>query len=322
MTQTRSETQVQTRPETSWDPKENNWRPPTHLPPGDPVVTESGVRRYEGLTYAATAGYRPCLLDVAVPAGDGPAPVVVWIHGGAWQDGDRRYPPPTVTPELLFGGILDAGLALVSIDYRHSLEAPFPAQLHDAKSAVRYLRHYSRVLGIDPERIGVWGESAGGHLTALLALTPSDDPDHPLEGSVGITGPSSAVRAAVDWYGVSNVPSLLSTLHELPPPGAAHRPDPCEALLGGRPEQWPLLARSASPLTYADHVAAPLLLQHGTKDTVVPHEHSAQLAARLAACGSEVTLRSIPDADHCFVGLADIAPVVHEGITFLERHLG
>ncbi|MFH8223975.1 alpha/beta hydrolase fold domain-containing protein [Streptomyces sp. NPDC018057] len=292
------------------------------MPPPSPVVGEDGVRRFDSLTYAAIPGYRPCLLDVAVPDTDRPAPVVVWIHGGAWLFGDRRFPPPTVTPELVFDGILRAGLALVRIDYRHSREAPFPAQLHDAKAAVRYIRHFADTLGIDPDRIGAWGESAGGHLVSLLGLTPADEPDHPLEGSSGVTGPSSAVQAVVDWYGVTDLASLLSTLHRVALPGTPHVPDPAETLLGPRSELWPVLARAASPLTYADHPAPPFLIQHGLADREVPHHHSEKLAKALKAAGSEVVvLHSVADADHCFLDVDDVSPLVREAIDFLAQHL-
>ncbi|MFB7268184.1 alpha/beta hydrolase fold domain-containing protein, partial [Streptomyces nojiriensis] len=162
------------------------WPPPPYRSPVPPVTGADGVRRFDGITYATTPGYRPRLLDVQVPAGEGPFPAVVWIHGGGWLDGDRRYPPPTVPAGLLHGAVLAAGLALVSIDYRHSLEAPFPAQLHDVKAAIRYVRAFAGDLGIDPDRIGVWGESAGGHLAALAGLVGPDSPrGAALEGAEG-----------------------------------------------------------------------------------------------------------------------------------------
>lgn len=307
-------------PDPSQDPRSDGWTMPRFLPPPPALRDGAGVRRFDGLTYAITPGYRPCLLDVLVPETPAPPPVVVWIHGGAWLFGDRRYPPPTVSPELLFGGLLDAGLAVARIDYRHSREAPFPAQLHDAKAAVRYVRHFATELGVDAERTGAWGESAGGHLAALLGLAPADDPM--LEGTVGLTGPSSAVQAVVDWYGVTDLASLLSTLHRVAPPDTPHVPDPAETLLGARSEQWPLLARLASPLSYADRPAPPFLIQHGLSDREVPHHHSERLAAALRSAGNEVHLRSLPDADHCFFDLADIAPVVTEAIDFLRERLG
>lgn len=169
--------------------------PPRFLPPPQPTRWKDGSWHYSGVTYAAPMGYRPLLLDLWVPDGHMSPPLVVWIHGGAWLFGDRRYLPETLRPNQLFDESLAAGLAIASIDYRHSREAPFPAQLHDSKAAIRYLRAHSDELGIDTDRIGVWGESAGGHLAALLGLTGQRQD---LEGDLGAVGPSSAVDVVVD----------------------------------------------------------------------------------------------------------------------------
>jgi acetyl esterase/lipase len=90
-----------------------------------------------------------------VPSSTSPPPLVVWIHGGAWMFGDRRYLPQTLRPNQLFDELTAAGLAVATIDYRHALEAKFPAQLHDAKAAIRYLRAHADVLGTDASRLGV-----------------------------------------------------------------------------------------------------------------------------------------------------------------------
>src|SRR4249919_899820 len=172
--------------------------PKRFLPPTEPRVQPDGGRRYDGVTYAIAPGYRPLLLDLWVPASPSPPPLVVWIHGGAWMLGDRRYLPETVRPNQLFEELVAAGLAVATIDYRHALEAQFPAQLHDAKAAIRYLRAYANELGIETERIGVWGESAGGHLAALVGLTGQQ---LDLEGAIGVLRQSSAVDVVVDWYG-------------------------------------------------------------------------------------------------------------------------
>ena len=127
------------------------------------------------------------------PAGDGPVPVVVFLHGGGWRLGSRHVGRARRSPRCRpspFEQVARAGIAVASIDYRLSGEAIWPAQLHDAKAAVRWLRARAGELGIDPDRIAAWGESAGGHLAELLGLT-GDDPA--LEGEVGIAGPSSAV---------------------------------------------------------------------------------------------------------------------------------
>src|SRR5438309_10891397 len=119
--------------------------------------------------------------------------------------GDRRILPETFRPNQVFDALLEAGLAVATIDYRHSLEAPFPAQLHDAKAAIRYLRAYAEDLGVATEHIGVIGESAGGHIAALVGLTGQRDE---LEGTHGVVGPSSAVDVVVDWYGLSDLTTM------------------------------------------------------------------------------------------------------------------
>ncbi|MDJ0381989.1 alpha/beta hydrolase [Streptomyces sp. G-G2] len=298
------------------------WPPPPYLPPVAPVTDGHGVRRFDGITYATTPGYRPRLLDAQLPAGEGPFPAVVWIHGGGWLDGDRRYPPPTVPVELLHGSVLAAGLALVSIDYRHSLEAPFPAQLHDVKAAIRYVRAYAETLGIDPARIGVWGESAGGHLAALAGVVGPGSPDaEALEGTQGVGSGDTGVLAVVDWYGVSDLVVLAG--HPMPPmPAGAEFPDPYEALLGGTEAQRPELARAASPVTYAGSPGVPpFLLIHGTQDGLVPYSQSERLAAALESGGGEAVLRPVDGADHIFLGSPDIAEIVGESVAFLARHL-
>ncbi|MCX5384392.1 alpha/beta hydrolase [Streptomyces sp. NBC_00083] len=298
------------------------WPPPPYGQPVPATVSEDGVRHFDGVTYATTPGYRPRLLDVHVPQAAGPLPTVIWIHGGGWLDGDRRYPPPTVPAELLHGAILGAGFALVSIDYRHSMEAPFPAQLHDVKAAIRYVRHFADAFGIDPERIGVWGESAGGHLAALAGVVGPDSPGGPaLEGTDGVATGSTSVSAVVDWYGVHELVALLS--HPMPIPPGSSFPNPFATLLGGTPEEWPELARIASPTTYAHGPdIPPFLLVHGTVDGLVPYSQSEVFAQALEEAGGEVTLEPVEGADHIFLGSADIPSIVARGVAFLARHLG
>ncbi|MGW7457390.1 alpha/beta hydrolase fold domain-containing protein [Streptomyces sp. NPDC054797] len=310
-------------PPAAFDMPDMTWPPPPYQSPVPPVTDTDGVRRFDGVTYATTPGYRPRLLDVRTPAGDGPFPAVVWIHGGGWLEGDRRYPPPTVPAALLHGAVLAAGLALVSIDYRHSLEAPFPAQLHDVKAAIRYVRRFADVFGVDPDRIGVWGESAGGHLAALAGLVgPGSRDGAALEGTQGVGSGDTGVLAVVDWYGISDV--VAAAEHPMPQmPGGADFPNPYEALLGADAAQRPDLARAASPVTYTEGSnPPPFLLVHGTRDGLVPYSQSEILATALSGAGGEVTLRPVVDADHIFLGAPDIVPIVEESVAFLARHLG
>ncbi|MFC7265093.1 alpha/beta hydrolase fold domain-containing protein [Streptomyces lutosisoli] len=299
------------------------WPPPPFLAPPPAQVNPEGVRHFDGVTYATSPGYRPRLLDVHVPASEEPVPAVVWIHGGGWLEGDRRYPPPTIPVELLHGSVLQAGLALVSLDYRHSLEAPFPAQLHDVKAAIRYVRRFADTLGIDGDRIAVWGESAGGHLAALSGLVGSNDRQGvDLEGSEGTTEESSSVRAVVDWYGVSELISLLS--HTLPAVPGLDYPSPFTALLGGATgEELVARAAIASPVTHvtAGSPPPPFLLIHGTNDGLVPYSQSEALAEALEQIGADVTLQPVADADHIFLGAADVGPIVAQSVDFLVRHL-
>jgi acetyl esterase/lipase len=298
---------------------ETEWAGPARfLPPPPATRRDDGVRYYAGVTYAAPPGYRPLQLDVWVPAAPAVPPLVVWIHGGAWMNGDRRYLPETLRPNQLFDALLDAGLAVATIDYRHALEASFPAQLHDAKAAIRYLRAHADILGIDTSRIGVWGESAGGHLVALLGLTAHR---RDLEGDIGVVGASSAVDVVVDWYG----PSDFDTMPRRPPPPPIAAQLPPELVLP--PED--LLTRGlagealadASPITHVTPNAPPFLLVHGVADWLVPYAQSGQLAAALEAAGGSVQLVPVEGAQHIFDGYDDIDSVVQLSVDYLAQAL-
>jgi acetyl esterase/lipase len=296
------------------------WAGPTRFfPPPEPGVQADGSKRYEGVTYAAVSGYRPLLLDLWVPASTSPPPLVVWIHGGAWMFGDRRYLPETLRPNQLFDELIAAGLAVATIDYRHALEARFPAQLHDAKAAIRYLRAHADLLGIDTSRVGIWGESAGGHLAALVALT-GQRPD--LEGTVGVVGPSNAVDAAVDWYGVADL--TAQSQHSASRAAGADLPaellvPPEDQLVGGQDQD---ARAAASPISYVTTEAPPFLLIHGAADAVVPYHQSELLEAALTRAGVPVRLVAIEGADHIFEGHDDIDAVVRMSVDYLAAALG
>jgi acetyl esterase/lipase len=289
------------------------WPGGRFLPPTKPREGVDGSKRYEGVTYAAPEGYRPLQLDVWVPASAAPPPLVVWIHGGAWLFGDRRYLPETLRPNQLFEELINAGLAVATIDYRHAREAHFPAQLHDAKAAIRYLRAYADVLGVDTSRIGVWGESAGGHLAALVALT-AQRPE--LEGTLGVLDESSAVDAVVDWYGPADLTAS-------PPPDSVAQPPellpaPHDILVGGQDQN---AYAAASPISYVTPAAPPFLLIHGTADAVVPYLQSEVLARALTEAEVPVQLVSVEGADHNFNGHDDIDGVVRRSVDYLAEAL-
>ncbi|WP_457099532.1 alpha/beta hydrolase fold domain-containing protein [Microbacterium sp. P5_E9] len=284
-----------------------------------------GAVIHPSLTYSTPDGYRPLHMDVYVPAGlQTPAACVVWIHGGAWLFGSRQTPPDYWPDGALFQTAIDAGLAVASIDYRHSREASFPAQLHDAKAAVRYLRRFADDLGIDGSRIGAWGESAGGHLAALLGLV--DDPA--LEGTDGVLGESSAVAAVVDFYGVSDVDTLPPFLDTLPPEwvaqilaqGPASEADPTSVILARTPLDPANARRLLSPVHHARAGGPPFLLVHGDADGVVPLSQSDQLLEVLEAAGVPAELLIVEGGDHVFLG-ADPLPPIRRAVEFLSARL-
>ncbi len=288
-----------------------------YLPPPEPTRRDDGARHHRDAVYAAVPGYRVLELDLWVPAAPSPAPVVVWVHGGAWMAGNRRLLPPGLRPGQLVEELLAAGLAMATIEYRHAREAPFPAQLHDAKAAVRWLRHHADELGLDAGRVGIAGESAGGHLAALVALT-ADRPD--LDGDVGVIGPSSAVAAVVDWYGVSSAEAMPRFA---PPTEVAAVPPealvpPLDVLLDGVDAAT---REAVSPVSHVSAGAPPFLLLHGTADTVVPYAQSELLADALQGVGADVRLEPVPGAQHGWDGYPDADAIVRRSVDFLAAAL-
>jgi acetyl esterase/lipase len=252
-----------------------------------------------GLPYAALPGARPLELDLYLPAAR-PAPVVVFVHGGGWRLGSRHSAGPAYPGTSAFEAVAGAGIAVASVDHRLSGEAVWPAQLHDVKAAVRWLRARAGELGVDPGRVSAWGESAGGHLAALLGLT-AGDPD--LEGDVGVTGPSSGVAAVAAWYPPTDLPALPGDLGADP---AA--PDSREAQLLGAPiAAVPERAAQASPVAHVSAAAPPFLLLHGRADRFVPCLQSERLRDALQDAGVPVDLMTYDGADHMWRGSPEAA---------------
>lgn len=307
-------------------PDDEGFQPPAFLAPGIAEAQHPhGVERHLALTYAMPDGYRPLQLDLYVPTErTGHVPCVVWIHGGAWLFGSRLAPPEYWPAAALFQAAIDAGLAVASIDYRHSREAPFPAQVHDAKAAIRYLRRFCVELGLDAERFGVWGESAGGHLAALVALI--DDPA--FEGTEGVIGESSAVSAVVDFYGVADADTMPDFSASMPQEwidnleakrGGASA-GPIDVLLADSPYPPGEARRLVSPVHHVRADAPPFLLVHGEADGLVPLSQSEQLHAALQAAGAQSELVGVPGADHVFLG-TDPLPQIARGAAFLKSEL-
>ena len=295
--------------------------------PGIPGRISDVSDVHREVTYARAMGFRPLKMDIWLPRqATEPVPLVVWVHGGAFQLGDRRELPPTFAPDSVFRLLNEAGIACATVDYRLSLEAPFPAQLHDLKAAVRYLREFAGDLGVDPERFGAWGESAGGHLVALLGLTGSREDLH---GGLGAQGQPSGISAVVDFYGVSslvdippmNTPAGLFPLALTAAVPAGMPMQPEYMLVGGSED--PALLAAASPVSYVTTDAPPFLLVHGDRDGLVPHAQTDLLASALAGAGVEHEVVTIKGGDHCFFGAEDqIEEILAAAVGFFSRTLG
>ncbi len=226
-------------------------------------------------------------LDLARPAsGKGPFPALVFIFGGSWSIGSRAQ---------FYSGIIEAaerGYVAVTVDYRlTSLKEngkpkyPFPAQVHDVKCAVRWLRANAKKYKIDPSRIGAVGWSSGGHLALILGLT---DSSHGLEGECGNSEFSSRVQAVVSLAGPTELTGLFHGTGS----------SPIVDLLGGTPEEVPERYKAASPLTYVSKDDPPVLSIQGDMDLLVPPKQAELLDARMKEAGASHTLILRKDVGH------------------------
>lgn len=257
-----------------------------------------GVTSLADVTYSTIAGYRPMIVDIYQPPREmGPRPLILYVHGGGWVGGNTRHGGAVADFPAALAALAAEGFVVASLEYRLAEEASFPAQAHDVRAALRFLKGNAAHYGIDPARTGIWGGSAGGHLSALAALSCGDGALDPA-GTVASAG-SECVQASVIWYGVFDFAAL-----------AASRPGGTDSgavtLLGCdgacRAEDY----APASPVSYIDANDPPMLLIHGEGDRVVPVAQSHLAEAGLRAAGVPVTSIYIPAVDHSFIG-ADFA---------------
>jgi acetyl esterase/lipase len=215
--------------------------------------------------------------------------VIVFIHGGAWAVGNKSAGHPPLAPFAASGQYF-----CVSVGYRLTGEAIWPAQVHDCKAAIRWLRANARRYNLDPERIGVWGSSAGGHLVSLLGTSGGVKE---LEGANGSPDQSSRVTCVVDFCGPSDFLAFARFRRKaMPPPAEANSPE--SQLLGGPINEKKDLAIAASPVTYASADDPPFLIVHGTNDEVVPLEQAELLQAALKKAGAEAILVEVEGGGH------------------------
>ena len=245
-------------------------------------------------------------LDLYRPDGP-PVGLIVWVHGGAWRGGSRSG--------VDLKGMTALGWAVASVDYRLSITARFPAQIHDIKAAIRVLRASAAAYGYPPEKFVIAGSSAGGHLAALVGVTNGHAG---LEGLVGENpGVSSDVQAIVDLYGASNLTTILP---QSTPHGLSVRVPALDLLLGGQPGAVPELARLASPIFQLDAQDPPLYLTHGDQDPQMPIEQSHELVAAYRMLGLPVQFDVQHGSGHGGPAFTSDASL-HQIDRFLRTHL-
>jgi acetyl esterase/lipase len=274
-----------------------------------------GVTVERDIVYARV-GDRDLPLDIYVPDnGARPMPVIIWIHGGGWKGGSKGGISRPV-------GVLSREYALVSVEYRLSGEAIWPAQIEDCKAAVRWTRANAAKYGFDPDRIGAWGSSAGGHLVAMMGTATDVEK---FDTHKGYAGFSSRVQAVCDWFG----PTDFTQMDTHRPEGARlvhDDPDSPESrLVGGPIQKEPYLSvcADANPINYATKDDPPILIMHGDMDMLVPVHQSELFYKALKKAGVEATFYIVKGSGHGFRDAQNDTPedLSNMAIDFFDKHL-
>ena len=256
---------------------------------------------HKGLEYAPAdpSGIEGHLLDLYLPESARPTPLVIWSHGSGWLSENGRDGADVVARHLNPAGFAVAGVAI-----RSSWATQFPGQLHDIKSAIRWLRAHARQYNVDAEHIGIMGESSGGWAAAMAGVT-GDVPF--LEGNAGVQGPSSAVQAVVAFYPPTD---FLQMDAHMPPgfvpfnqvfgltEGHSDPRSPESRLLGSPIQACPQRVAEANPITYVNAASPPFMILHGEQDEFVPHHQGQLLFEALSWKGGRASFISYPHAAH------------------------
>lgn len=269
----------------------------------------AGSSAYLDLAYVAGTkpGRKPDsvqTLDLFVPPGQGPFPLIVWIHGGGWHSGGKEN-----SGVHLALNFLPRGFALASINYRLTADAPFPAQIEDCNAALIYLRQHAAAYRVDPNRVGALGHSAGAHLAALMAVTGAGGRFSPDPGA------SVRIQAAVCWATPADLdrergdwPKTSMMYNGTHAPLWAFFPD--KRYEGS-------FARTASPASYVHPGVPPMIIVHGAQDELVPPGQAVAFAEALKRAGVKVSLRVDPDHGHDVMN----ARSADEALAFFQRIL-
>ncbi len=269
-------------------------------------ATAQAGREVKDVVYATVDG-KALGLDLYLPAGTRNPALLVWVHGGGWSAGTKaQYPKELV----------EKGFAVASLDFRQATEARFPANVHDIKAAIRFLRARGADYGYRTDRIAIGGASSGAHLAALVGVTNGNQA---LEGTVGEhPGQSSAVQAIVSYFGASNLATILA---QSTPFGLNVRRPALERLLGALPENTRDLAALASPVSHVDRSDPPLLLLHGDQDPQMPINQSHELQGAYEKLGLDVDFDVLHGAAHGGDAFFAGEPL-ERAVKFLRRTLG
>ena len=245
---------------------------------------------YEPPDPPASNGHK---LDLYIPAGaTQPLPVVVWTAGSAWTADTGKNGAATVARQLN-----PAGYAVAGVSIRSSSQVKFPGQLYDIKAAIRWLRANAAKYNFDPNRIAIMGDSSGGWTSAMAAVT-GDAPE--MEGTVGTTGVSSAVQAAIAFYPPTNFLTMDAwALRKCAAPDCHDGENSPESrLVGCAIQTCPEKVKAASPLTYITPADPPIMILHGDSDQLVPHNQGEQFYMALNKACKEAVFISLPKAPH------------------------
>ncbi|MDE5977993.1 MAG: alpha/beta hydrolase [Turicibacter sp.] len=255
--------------------------------------TQHIKRKWLDVAYATQSDAQK--LDIYLPeTGEGPFPVILSIHGGAFKMGDKR---DFQLRPMLEG--LKRGYAVVGINYRLSGEALFPANIYDVKAAVRFIKANANQFKLDPNKMVAWGGSAGGYLSTLLATSSS----FALEDlKMGNEQEDCKVQAVVDWFGPTDFLKMDEQLKEanLGPQDHNDADSPESLVLGAQITTIPNKVKEANPITYITKDVPPFFIQHGSVDNIVPNGQSKLLYEALVAAGhqDQTTLEYIEGASH------------------------
>jgi acetyl esterase/lipase len=242
-----------------------------------------GVTGLPDLVYSQISGYRPLRLDLYLPPDRSTShPMVMYIHGGGWQNGHSRQSGAFENWPATLAMIASRGYVVTSVNYRLGKEAAFPAAIQDVKTALRWLRAHAGDYGIDKDKFLVWGASAGGHLAALAGTSCGIAELEPLDLPEELAAESDCVQATIGWYGIYDLAGM----------GAG----------GGPGGYFAGQLTEASPITYVDESDGAFLLIHGSEDPVIDYQQAIDFNELLTAHHLRSSVHIIPGVAHSYIG--------------------